>query len=122
MRRAWVVMDLVAVLVFVSIGRSVHSHGLALAGVASTAWPFVSGLAAGWIVLALRRRDLVTLLSGLVALLSTVALGMALRVVGGQGTAVAFVLVALGFLGATMLGWRLCLAGLGRRPQGGRTS
>jgi ABC-type Na+ efflux pump permease subunit len=32
---------------------------------------------------------------------------MTLRVVSGQGTAFAFVLVALGFLGLAMLGWRL---------------
>jgi hypothetical protein len=32
---------------------------------------------------------------------------MALRVVAGQGTALAFVLVALCFLGASMCGWRL---------------
>jgi len=47
MRRAWAVMDLVAVVVFVGIGRSVHAHGLGLAGDVSTAWPFVAGLASG---------------------------------------------------------------------------
>jgi hypothetical protein len=47
--------------------------------------------------------------------LSTVAVGMALRVVSGQGTAVAFVFVALGFLGATMLGWRIVLVVVRRR-------
>jgi hypothetical protein len=36
-----------------------------------------------------------------------VALGMLLRVVGGQGTAVAFIIVALAFLGLFLLGWRL---------------
>jgi hypothetical protein len=29
-------------------------------------------------------------------------------VVSGQGTAVAFIIVALAFLGAGMFGWRLC--------------
>jgi hypothetical protein len=32
---------------------------------------------------------------------------MVLRVVSGQGTAFAFVLVALAFLGLFLLGWRL---------------
>jgi hypothetical protein len=41
------------------------------------------------------------------AWLGTVALGMALRVVSGQGTAVSFVIVALIFLGLFLLGWRL---------------
>jgi hypothetical protein len=47
--------------------------------------------------------------------ISTVALAMALRVISGQGTAVAFVFVALGFLGVAMLGWRLLIAGVRRR-------
>nr|WP_279472852.1 DUF3054 family protein [Actinomadura darangshiensis] len=34
------------------------------------------------------------------------ALGMVLRVVSGQGTAFAFVVVASVFLGLTLLGWR----------------
>jgi hypothetical protein len=36
-----------------------------------------------------------------------VALGMILRVVSGQGTAVAFIAVALAFLALFLLGWRL---------------
>ncbi len=39
---------------------------------------------------------------------------MVLRVVAGQGTAVAFIAVALAFLGLFLLGWRL-LAAAGRR-------
>jgi hypothetical protein len=45
--------------------------------------------------------------AGIGAWLGTVAVGMVLRVVSGQGTAFAFVLVALGFLGLFLLGWRL---------------
>jgi hypothetical protein len=122
MRRSWVVMDLAAVLVFVGIGRSVHAHGLSFAGLFSTAWPFVSGLGTGWLVVAHLRRDAAGGPAGLVVLISTVAVGMVLRVVSGQGTAPAFVGVALGFLGATMLGWRLGLAVLVRRQAPGRTS
>ena len=48
--------------------------------------------------------------AGLGAWISTVAVGMLLRVVSGQGTAAAFIVVALAFLGLFMLGWRL-LAG-----------
>jgi hypothetical protein len=36
-----------------------------------------------------------------------VAVGMLLRVVAGQGTAVSFIIVALCFLGLFLLGWRL---------------
>jgi hypothetical protein len=117
MRKAGVAADLAAVLLFVGIGRSVHAHGLSLAGLASTAWPFVSGLCAGWIAIAASRRDGTSVMDGVLVCVSTVALGMALRVVSGQGTAVAFVLVALGFLGAVMLGWRLLGAYVQRRSR-----
>ncbi|MDE3065385.1 MAG: DUF3054 family protein, partial [Acidobacteriota bacterium] len=43
---------------------------------------------------------------GLVVLTSTVVVGMALRAVSGQGTAVAFVVVAVLFLGLFTLGPR----------------
>jgi hypothetical protein len=111
--------DLVAVLVFVGIGRSVHAHGLSIGGMASTAWPFLAGLVVAWATLALAHRPAVSLGGGAVVCVVTVAVGMALRVVSGQGTAVAFVLVALGFLGATMGGWRLLAlcAASGRCPR-----
>jgi hypothetical protein len=105
-------LDLVCVLVFVAIGRSVHDHGLSAAGLASTAWPFASGLAIGWAAVAALKRPGQSLGAGVLVCVVTVAIGMALRVVSGQGTAVAFVGVALGFLGLTMLGWRLVLAGI----------
>ena len=41
--------------------------------------------------------------------LSTVAVGMILRVVAGQGTAAAFIAVALAFVGLFLLGWRLAV-------------
>ncbi len=109
--RAGAAADLAAVLVFVAIGRTVHAHGLSVAGLASTAWPFLVGLAVGWLALA-RGSGLsrTSLSGGLVVLISTVAIGMALRVVARQGIAFAFVLVALGFLGAAMAGWRVLLA------------
>ncbi len=39
---------------------------------------------------------------------------MALRVVSGQGTAVAFIAVALAFLGMELLGWRAVVRAAGR--------
>lgn len=39
----------------------------------------------------------------------TVAVGMVVRVLAGQGTALAFVVVALAFLGALMAGGRVAL-------------
>lgn len=108
-RLACATADLVALLVFVAIGRSVHDHGIRLAGMATTTWPFAVGLAAGTAVLATRGLRGQSVPGGVVVVLSTVAIGMVLRVVAGQGTAFAFVLVALAFLGALMIGWRICL-------------
>jgi len=107
-------IDLAAVVVFVLVGRSAHGHGLSLAGICSTAWPFVSGLAAAWAFLVSLRQDGASLPAGLVVSISTVALGMILRVVSGQGTAAAFVGVALAFFGVVMLGWRGLATRLGR--------
>ena len=100
-------LDVLCVLVFVVIGRASHTQGESLAGIASTSWPFLCGLAAGWAVSRAWRRPLALRPAGIAAWLGTVALGMALRVVAGQGTAVAFIVVALAFLGLFLLGWRL---------------
>jgi len=117
MRRVLWVFDLAAVFLFVGIGLSVHTHGLSLTEGTSTAWPFVSGLAVGWFVLGIWKMSPKSTTSGVTVSLLTVVVGMTLRLVSGQGIAFAFVLVALSFLGATMVGWRLLVAGLERLRQ-----
>jgi hypothetical protein len=114
--RMAVVLDIACVLVFVIIGRASHTKGESLAGIASTAWPFLAGLGIGWLASRAWRRPLAILPVGLVVWLSTVAIGMIARVVSGQGTAAAFIAVALAFLALFLLGWRL-LARLARRYQ-----
>jgi hypothetical protein len=105
--RVAVVLDVCCVLIFVAIGRASHTKGESLAGIASTSWPFLCGLAAGWAASRAWRRPLALRPAGVVVWLCTVAVGMILRVVSGQGTAVAFVIVAVAFLGLFLLGWRL---------------
>ncbi|MGH3253912.1 MAG: DUF3054 domain-containing protein [Streptosporangiaceae bacterium] len=105
--RLALVLDCCCVLAFVIIGRASHERGESLGGIASTAWPFLAGLACGWLAVRGWRRPLALFPAGVGAWLGTVALGMVLRVVTGQGTAVAFVLVALAFLGLFLLGWRV---------------
>jgi hypothetical protein len=100
-------IDLLFILLFVGIGRSAHQHGITLGGVASTTWPFAVGLVGGWLVTWRRRRTGDTPLDGFVIVLITVAVGMVLRVVSGQGTAFAFILVAISFLSLFMVGGRL---------------
>lgn len=105
--RVAVVLDVCCVLIFVILGRASHDKGESLPGIASTSWPFLCGLAAGWAGSRAWRRPLALRPAGLTVWLSTVALGMVLRVVSGQGTAVAFIGVALAFLALFFLGWRV---------------
>ena len=113
------ILDVVSVLVFVAIGRASHDHGETASGVASTSWPFLAGLAVGWIVVRAWRRPRLLVPTGLTVWISCVAVGMVLRVVAGQGTAVAFVIVALAFLGLELLGWR-ALAATARKARQAR--
>jgi hypothetical protein len=119
--RVAAVLDICCVLVFVIIGRASHAKGESLGGIASTSWPFLCGLGAGWVASRAWRRPLAVRPAGIAAWLCTVALGMILRVVSGQGTAVAFIVVALAFLGLFLLGWRLAAKLVARGdPKAGR--
>jgi hypothetical protein len=100
------IADLVAVLAFVIIGRASHHAGGGFPGLISTAWPFLSGLIAGELAVRAWRRPAAMVPTGVVVWLSTVAVGMTFRVIAGQGTAAAFIAVALAFLGLFVLGWR----------------
>lgn len=108
-------LDVASVLVFVALGRAAHDHGVSAAGMASTAWPFLAGSVAGWLAVRAWRAPRSLFPAGVGAWLLTVAVGMVLRALSGQGVVFAFVLVALGFLGLMMLGWRVALVGLAAR-------
>jgi DUF3054 family protein len=139
------VLDICCVLIFVIIGRASHTKGETLAGIASTAWPFLAGLGIGWLACRSWRRVGARPIAkprsyrartnasatpgdaprtpnpgglvpaGVGAWLCTVVFGMVLRVVSGQGTAVSFIIVALAFLGLFLLGWRLLWRFFARR-------
>jgi Protein of unknown function (DUF3054) len=119
--RLGVLLDCCCVLLFVIIGRASHAKGESLAGIASTAWPFLAGLGCGWLATRAWRRPFGLAPAGVGAWVGAVAVGMALRVASGQGTAFAFILVALAFLGLFLLGWRLVARlappGLRRPPE-----
>jgi DUF3054 family protein len=110
------VLDICCVLAFVAIGRASHHDGETIGGLASTAWPFLAGLAVGVLVTRAWRRPAAIVPAGLGAWLGTVAVGMLLRVVAGQGTAIAFIGVALAFLGLFLLGWRAVAGVLVHEP------
>jgi len=109
MRKYLYFLDILVVIIFVAIGRHAHKHGETLAGLCSTAWPFLVGCVVGMALLAFRKAPYATLRSGAVQTIVTVTIGMVLRVCAGQGTAVAFIIVALCFLGLGFSFSRLAL-------------
>ena len=107
-RTVGLALDVAAVLAFVAIGRHTHhDDDLSLAGLWQTAWPFLAGLAVGLAAVRSWRAPLAIVPSGLGAWLGAAGAGMAIRVLAGQGTAAAFIGVALAFLGLFILGWRV---------------
>ena len=110
--------DACCVLAFVGIGRASHSDGETLAGIASTAWPFLAGLACGELAARAWRQPLALVPSGVGAWLGAVVVGQGLRVLAGQGTAPAFIVVSLVFVGLFLLGWRLAARSAAVRVSG----
>ena len=102
-----ILADVCCVLVFVLVGRANHHAGETLAGAASTAWPFLAGLAAGEVATRSWHRPFALVPAGVGVWAGTVAGGQLLRVFSGQGTAPAFIVVSVLFLGFFLLGWRL---------------
>lgn len=114
---AALVVDVLLVLLFAALGREAHSLGAA--GVLETAWPFLGGLLVGWGAWRLHRAPFSAWPRGVALWLTTVAVGMGLRLLTGEGAAPSFVLVALVVLGAFLLGHRALaqlLRTLRRRP------
>jgi hypothetical protein len=101
------ILDICSVLAFVAIGRHTHHNGDSVAGLWHTAWPFLTGLAIGLLLVRAWRQPLAIVWTGLGAWLGAAVGGMAIRVLAGQGTAAAFIVVALGFLALFLLGWRV---------------
>ncbi|MCM3500318.1 DUF3054 domain-containing protein [Microbacterium sp. P26] len=102
-------LDVVLVVVFAAIGRATHDGdvlGPFGSGLATTAWPFVAALLIGWAVTRAWRRPTAVVRAGLPVWAITVALGMVLRALSGQGVAVAFIIVATITLAVFLVGWR----------------
>jgi Protein of unknown function (DUF3054) len=110
----WLGIDVACVLVFCAVGRRSHDEGLNVAGIAETAWPFLSGTAVGWLAARAWRRPTAVFPTGVVVWLCTVAVGMLLRKATSAGVAGSFVVVASAVTAVLLLGWR-ALALLTRR-------
>lgn len=109
------VLDVAAVVVFVLVGRSSHSEDLSSLGTLNTLWPFLAGLALGWVLTLAWRRPLAILWPGIPLWIITVAAGMLFRASAGQGVELSFVIVASIVLGVFLVGWRLVAMPIARR-------
>ena len=100
------IVDVVAVVVFVAIGRRNHNEGTALSGILGVAAPFLIALGASWIGLRTWREPF-NRASLIATWVITVFVGLLLRrLVFDRGIATAFIIVATITLGV--------LLGLGR--------
>jgi hypothetical protein len=98
--------DLLCVILFCTIGRRSHAEGLNIAGIAETAWPFLTGTLVGWFASTAWRRPYALLPTGVAVWLATVVVGMLLRKLTSAGTATSFIVVASISTAVLLLGWR----------------
>ena len=106
-------LDATLVLLFAAIGRL--SHDESLAGLGVTYWPFLGGLLFGWLLLRAWRHPQLLVRTGLGVWAVTVAGGLLLRVLSGQGVQLSFAIVTTVVLGVFLLGWRAIAALVRRR-------
>lgn len=103
---AWLVTDVVAILIFCAMGRRSHDEGVNVSGIATTAWPFLSGTVLGWLVSRAWQRPTAVAPTGVVVWVSTVVVGMLLRRATSASVAGPFVVVATTVTAVFLLGWR----------------
>jgi hypothetical protein len=105
-------VDILAVLIFVVVGRRNHDEANTVAGILQTSAPFLISLAVAWLALRLlkiRRRITMALFVWAV----TVGGGLTLRNVAfGDGTALSFIVVTTITLGVLIVGARLAVGRL----------
>lgn len=101
-----VAIDAASVALFAAVGRASH-ESFDLAGVAVTALPFLVALGVGWIGSLAWRAPHAPMRTGVPVWLVTVVGGMLGRMLLGEGTAMAFVIVATLTLLLLLVGWRV---------------
>ncbi len=106
---AYLAVDVIGVLVFCAVGRRSHDEGLSITGVATTAWPFLTGTVIGWLASRGWRRPTAVVPTGVVVWVFTVAVGMVLRKAISAGVAASFVVVAASVTAVLLLGWRVAV-------------
>lgn len=116
------ILDVVAVLVFVAIGRRSHDEGgSVIGGVLAVAAPFLIGLVVAWLV-ARTWLAPVSVERALVEWPVLVVAGMLLRrFVFDRSTALAFVIVTAVVTGLLLIGWRAILGVVAARRSAARS-
>lgn len=104
------VIDAALIFVFAAVGRGEHDRAATIAGLMTTAGPFLAGLAISWAIALVWRHPLRSVRAGVPVWIGTVAFGMLFRLLSDQGTALPFVLVATLTLALFLIGWRLIAA------------
>ncbi|MEB8327175.1 DUF3054 domain-containing protein [Dietzia kunjamensis] len=113
-----IVLDAVLVVVFSTFGRGAHSEGLGVTQVWGTAWPFLIGLAVGWLILLAIRRAPAAVGSGVLLWLATLVVGMVIRGLGdGRVPHWSFMVVAGVVTAVLLIGWRAIRAAVVRRRE-----
>jgi hypothetical protein len=111
-----VLADLACVLVFAIAGKSSHEENASNWVVLAIVWPYALAAGLAHLTLLWRRRMTSRVWpEGAIVLAVVYLLGMALRAASGRGLATGFLVVAVVFLGATLLGWRALLLVAARR-------
>jgi hypothetical protein len=113
------VADATAVVVFAASGRAFHESGTDLFGFLGTVAPFALGLFVAWAAPSVRAQP-VRLRSGVIVLVGTAVIGLALRAAFTGRLPLSFAVVAVLSLAVLLLGWRgiaaLVARALARRP------
>ncbi|WP_285242998.1 DUF3054 domain-containing protein [Pseudarthrobacter sp. fls2-241-R2A-127] len=109
-----VAADIILILAFAAIGRDAHHREEPVLGVLLTAWPFLAGATAGWLVARVWRTPLSVLRAGVPVWLGSLIGGMVLRALTAQTVVLPFIIVATLALAVFLLGYRLLLAGAAR--------
>jgi len=102
-------LDTGVVVLFVAIGQREHDQDTAINELIETSAPFLIALAIAWLALRVWKNP-TTWRTGVGVWAIVLVVGMLLRnLVFDDGTATSFILVAAGFLGFFLVGWRLVL-------------
>jgi hypothetical protein len=111
--RPEIAVDTMCLAVFVVLGRESHDINSGIVWYLTVLWPFL----VGWFAAAAALRLYASWPQRWIMLAATWVIGITLAlvlraVITGRATPVAFVVVAFGFIGLTVFGWRLGVLGV----------